>query len=217
MRYKKSYKLKKKFRKMIVVDVETTGVDFLKNSIVSIGALDFSKPENQFYEECRIWEGAEINEEALKINGFSREQIINPEKISLEETVKKFIDWAKNIEDKTFAGENPVFDYIFLRTSAQKYNLPWNFGRTEGTGRSVDLHSLCYSNYLKRKLIPPMKNGRTDLNTNKILQYVGLPEEPNPHNALTGAKMEAEAFSRLIYGRGLLKEFGKFQIPDYLK
>lgn len=202
---------------MIIVDIETTGTDFLKNSIVSIGAVDFFKPENQFYQECKIWEGAEISEEALKINGFTIEQITNPNKQSLEDAVKKFINWTENIDDKTFAGENPVFDYIFLRTSAQKYNLPWNLGRATGTGRSVDLHSLCYSNYLKRNLIPPLKDKKTDLNLNKTLKYVGLPEEPNPHNALTGAKIEAEAFSRLIYGRGLLKEFEKFKIPEYLK
>ncbi len=197
---------------MIVVDVETTGVNFSRNSIVSIGAVDFFKPENQFYEECRIWEGAEISEEALKINGFTKEQITNPDKQSLEEAVKKFINWAENIKDKTFAGENPSFDRDFLKNSISRCGINYLVGH-----RTIDLHSLCYSNYLKRKLIPPMKNGRTDLNTNKILQYVGLPEEPNPHNALTGAKMEAEAFSRLIYGRGLLKEFEKFQIPDYLK
>ncbi len=202
---------------MIIVDVETTGVNFSRNSIVSIGALDFSKPENQFYEECRIWEGAEIQQDALNVNGFTIEQITNTNKQSLEEAVKRFINWAENIEEKTFAGENPVFDYIFLRTSANKYDLPWNLGRREGIGRTIDLHSLCYSNHLKRNLIPPIKNKITDLNTNKILQYAGLPEEPNPHNALTGAKMEAEAFSRLIYGRGLLKEFEKYYIPDFLK
>ena len=46
---------------MIVVDVETTGVDARKNSIVSIGAVDFENQKNQFYGECKIWEGAEID------------------------------------------------------------------------------------------------------------------------------------------------------------
>lgn len=67
---------------MIVFDVETTGEDSRKHSIVSIGALEFSNPKNQFYEECRIWEGAEVQEIALKINGFTEENIRDPKKQS---------------------------------------------------------------------------------------------------------------------------------------
>lgn len=44
----------------------------------------------------------------------------------------------------------------------------------------------------------------------------GLPNEPIPHNALTGAKMEAEAFSRFIYGKSFFKEFENYPVPHYL-
>ncbi len=197
---------------MIVVDVETTGIYSKENSIVSIGAVDFLNPKNQFYEECKIWEGAEITDEALGVNGFTREEITNPDKQSLEDVVKKFINWTEGIEDKTLAGENPSFDRDFLMESAKRYGVEWPLGH-----RTIDLHSLSYENHLRRGLVLPMKNNRTDLNSNKTLVYVGLPEEPNPHNALTGAKMEAEAFSRLIYGKNLLEEYNGFEIPDYFK
>ncbi|MEK6823874.1 MAG: 3'-5' exonuclease [Nanoarchaeota archaeon] len=197
---------------MIVLDIETTGVYPEKNSMVSIGAVDFSKPENQFYAECRIWEGAEITQEALNINGFTKEQITNTNKHSLEEAVGKFIQWMEKIEDKTLAGENPSFDRDFLKNSVERCGINYRLGH-----RIIDLHSLSYAHHLKRGLIPPAKNGRTDLNLNKTLVYVGLPSEPKSHNALTGAKMEAEAFSRLIYGKNLLPEFEKYKIPDYLK
>ena len=197
---------------MIVLDVETTGVYPEKNSIVSIGAVDFSKPENQFYEECKVWEGAEITSGALSINGFTEEQVKYTNKNSLEEAVRKFIQWMEKIEDKTLAGENPNFDKNFLENSIKRYGIDYGIGH-----RIIDLHSLSYAHHLKRGLIPPAKNGRTDLNLNQTLVYVGLPSEPNPHHALTGAKMEAEAFSRLIYGKNLLPEFEKYKIPDYLK
>jgi len=196
---------------MIIVDVETTGIDPEKHSIVSIGALDFLNPENQFYQECRIWDEAEIMKEALKINGFSEEEIKDPKKKTLEETIKNFIEWTMGIKEKVLAGENPSFDKDFLKNSAQRFGIDWM-----PSYRTIDLHSLCYTHYLRRGLKPPMKDGRTDLNADKIFEYTGLPKEPKPHNALTGAKMEAEALSRLIYGKNLLKEFEEYPIPDYL-
>lgn len=196
---------------MIIVDVETTGTDPRKHSIVSIGAVDFCDPGNQFYQECRIWNGAEIVKEALDVNGFSEEEIRNANKKSLEETIKNFLKWTENIADRTLAGGNPSFDRDFLKTSAERYGIDWTLGY-----RSIDLHSLCYTHYLSRNLIPPMKDKRTNLNTDAIFKYVGLPAEPKPHNALTGAKMEAEAFSRLIYKKSLLKEFENYPLPKYL-
>lgn len=197
---------------MIVVDCETTGLNPRKNSIVSIGALDFYYPHNKFYEECRIWEGAEIEQTALDVNGFKKEQIKDPNKKSLEQVIKEFLEWTNSCFDIIFAGENPRFDIDFLKESADRYNIIFKF-----TLRSIDLHSICTSHYIRRGITPPLKDRRTDLNSDKILNYVGLPSEPKPHNALTGAKMEAEAFSRLICGRGLLDEFSTLEIPVYLK
>lgn len=196
---------------MIVVDVETTGVDPQKHSIVSIGAVDFSNPQNCFYQECRIWDGAEIMPKALEVNGFSEEEITDPNKKTLQEVINEFLKWTENIEDRTFAGENPSFDRGFLKASAERYGIEWALGY-----RTIDLHSLCYTHFLKRKLMPPSKDRRTDLNLDKILNYVGMPGEPKPHNALTGAKMVAEALSRLIYGKSLFKEFENFPTPEYL-
>jgi hypothetical protein len=43
--------------------------------------LDFSNPQNQFYQECRIFWGAKkIEKEALKINGFSEREIKDQKK-----------------------------------------------------------------------------------------------------------------------------------------
>lgn len=197
---------------MLIVDVETTGIDSQKHSIASVGALDFRDPQRHFYEECRIWEGAEVTAQALKINGFSAEELHSPEKKALEEIVKEFLAWSVSVKGKTIAGENPSFDLDFLRASAMRYGISWPFGY-----RTIDLHSLCYSHYLKRGLAPPIKEGRSDLNLDKILDYVQLPPEPQPHNALMGAKLEAEAFCRLIYGRSLLTEFQHYLVPGHLR
>jgi hypothetical protein len=49
------------------------------------------------------------------------------------------------------------------------------------------------------------------------MNYVGLPSEPKPHRAINGARFEAEALSRLLFGRVMFDEFYNHAIPDYLK
>jgi DNA polymerase III epsilon subunit-like protein len=197
---------------MLIVDTETTGLDPKKHSIVSIGAVDFFHPENTFYVECKPWHGAEYQTEALAINGFTKEELEDPKRKTLYEAMNEFIAWTNKAEDKTLGGHNFASDIAFLRSAVDVYNINWSPGR-----RVVDTHSLCYSHHLKRGISPPLKDGRTDLSFDKVLVYVGLPEEPKPHNALTGAKMAAEVFSRLIYRKALYHEFEQFAVPEYLK
>ncbi len=199
---------------MIVVDVETTGLDPKKHSILSIGAVDFSNPSNALYCECAPWLGAKIDQKALSVNGFILDWIsIDSPKLqkSLDHAIAEFFDWASSIGDKTLAGMNVDFDRNFLKASSERYNRKWPFGY-----RVNDLHSLCYSHMLKKGITVPLKDGVSDLWSDRVHAYVGLPEEPKPHNALTGAKMEAEAFSRLIHNRPLLEEFSRYELPKYL-
>ncbi len=197
---------------MLVIDVETTGVDPQKNAIVSIGAVDFLNPARHFYMECRIFDGAEIDERALEINGFTHEQIKDPNKPPLRELMKHFLIWAEQSENKTIAGHNPHFDMGFLKASAERTGFFWTFPY-----RTVDLHTVCYSHYMQRGVQPPQRKGRTDIDVDTVHTYVGLPEEPKPHHGLRGAKMEAESFSRLLNGRNLLSEFAHYSLPDYLR
>ena len=62
---------------------------------------------------------------------------------------------------------------------------------------------------------PPIdeQHRRSALDLDAVLNYCGIPEEPQPHNALTGAKSHAEVTSRLLYDKKLLPEFEQFDIP----
>ncbi len=196
---------------MIVVDVETTGLDPKKNSIVSIGAVDFFNPENKFYGECKIWPGAEVSSLALEVNGFSIEEITDPAKESLGSLLIRFFEWAGKIKFRILAGHNTFFDASFLLAAAEKHRIPWIF-----PVRNIDLHSEGFTRHVKIGFDIPFNKDKPDLTSGYIHSFTGLPEEPKPHNALTGAKMEAESLSRLIHGKGLLEEFSRFPIPDYL-
>lgn len=192
---------------MIIVDVESSGVEPTKHSVLSIGAIDFSNPDNQFYGECRIWNGAHVMEEALAVNGFSREEITDKNKQTEESLVKSFLDWVLPLDEHTIAGQNPSFDRDAIHKAAERYHLNWPLAY-----RTIDLHTACYFHMVKKGIIPPVANKRSDLNSDKIMKYVGIPAEPRPHNALNGAKVATEALSRLLYGKTLLEEFKGYPI-----
>lgn len=196
---------------MIVVDVEASGTEPWKHSMVSLGALDLANPSNRFYGECRIWEGAHIMDGALDVNGFTREQITDPSKSSEADLVHEFLHWSESVSEKTLAGQNVSFDRDFLKYAAERAgHTQWNFSH-----RTIDTHTLCYMHMIGRGLQPPEDriHHHSALNLDAVLNYCGIPEEPHPHNALTGALSHAEVIARLLYGRKLLPEFEAFDIP----
>ena len=79
--------------------------------------------------------------------------------------------------------------------------------------RTIDTHTLCYMHMVERGLQAPVRHRRSALDLDAVLNYCGIPEEPQPHNALTGALSHAEVVARLLYGRKLLPEFSEFEIP----
>lgn len=196
---------------MLVVDVEASGIGPDTHSIVSVGAVDLANPSRQLYEECRVWEGAHINEEALAVCGFTREQITDPAKQTEAELVHKFAAFAEPMADRTLAGQNVSFDRDILEAAAKRAgHTNWPFAH-----RTIDTHTLCFMHMVKRGLTPPIdaEKKRSSLNLDAVLTYCGIPEEPKPHNALTGAKCHAEVISRLLYDKKLLPEFEQFDIP----
>lgn len=196
---------------MLVVDVEASGVEAHKHSIVSLGALDLMNPTNRFYMECRVWDGAHISDEALEVNGFTKAQITDPSKASEADLVHAFLKWTENLSNRTIAGQNPSFDRDFVKYACERAgHTAWPFAH-----RTIDTHTLAYKHMVDRGLVPPIDpvHHRSALNLDAVLNYCGIPAEPEPHNALTGALSHAEVIARLLYGRKLLPEFEQFEIP----
>lgn len=195
---------------MIAVDVEASGLDFKKHSILSIGAIDLENPERQFYGECRVWEGGEISDDALAVNGFTREEAIDLDKQSEADLIRAFLEWTQHMSNRTLLGQNVSFDRDMLKNAAERAKLSWDMAH-----RTVDTHTLCVMHIVKSgKDIPlDQQRRRSALDLDAILVYCGIPEEPTPHNALTGAKSHAEVASRLLYDKKLLPDFAQFDIP----
>lgn len=195
---------------MIIVDVEASGTNYEKHSIVSIGALSLDDPKNRFYQECHIWEGAHIMEGALRVNGFTEAEITDSEKSSEAEVVTAWLEWTQHFANRTLVGQNVSFDRDMLRAAAARAGCSWDLAY-----RTIDTHTLCWMHMIKAGVTPPVdaQHRRSALNLNMILNYCGIPQEPDPHNALTGALCHAEVTARLLYDNPLLPEFAAYKIP----
>jgi len=209
---------------MIVLDIETSGVDFLKCGIWQIGAVDLENPENQFLEESRIDDEDIVVEDAKKVIGKTEAELRDPKKQSQKQLLENFFEWGEKTKIKNFICQNPQFDTTFLKIKASKHALEYPFHY-----RAFDLHSITNLKYkqIKGKLL--MKENHSGMNFKSIIEFCGLKDprvviedgkivkEGETHNALTDAKLTAECFSRIFYSKNLLQEFKKFPIPYYLK
>ena len=196
---------------MIVLDIEASGTNYEKHSIVSIGALDLANPSNQFYDECRVWEGAHLDPEALVVAGFSKEEATDPAKKSEAEIIRAFIAWTNDIDDHTFAGQNVSFDRDFIKAACERGHIDYPFAH-----RAIDVHTLCYMHMVKRGIEPPFdaEKHRTALNLTAVAGYCGIPDERGEaHNALFDTYLHAEVISRLLYDEKLLPDFDQHEIP----
>jgi len=195
---------------MLILDIEASGTNYEKHSIVSIGAVDLDNPERRFYGECKIWDDAHIMDEALSVNGFTREQIKDPNKMSEAELITQFLEWIEYLSNRTLAGQNVSFDRDMLRAAVGRAGLNWTLAY-----RTLDTHTMCYMHMVKQGINPPIdaEHKRSALDLDAILIYCGIPEEPQPHNALTGALSHTEVISRLLYNKPLLPEFSSYKIP----
>ena len=200
---------------MIALDIESSGLDPERNSILSIGALDTDHPENQFYGECQVWEGSVITDEALAINGFSHDQAIDSSKKTEAELIRDLIMWiGTDIKDRTIVGQNSSFDRDFIKGACLRAGSPFPFAH-----RTLDTHSLVWLHMVEHGVTPPIYTSTsTDMQSSGInltaaLEYCGLPEEEKPHNALNGAFAHAEVFSRIAYNKKMLPQYLSYEIP----
>ncbi len=197
---------------MVILDIETTGLDPEVNGLLSIGAIDFARPRDTFYGECRIRKGEKVSQSALEVNGFSADDVKDPAKQTTKDLIKSFEQWLSRRNEKVIGGLHIAsFDVPFLNRKAEQTSVNLKLHR-----RSMDLHSLAYAKMLQLGRIVPLTDGWSVMDVDFIFPFCGLPREPKPKNALNGAKWEAECMARLIHGRKLLKSFERYPLPTYL-
>ena len=171
---------------IIVVDIETTGTKLNKHGVLSIGATDYAS-NTGFYQECRVGFFTKIDDEALKVNGFTKKECRDKFRPTQHVAYTKFYNFCTSLYPNStivLAGQQVgSFDIPFL----QKLHLeigadigPWIFGY-----RSIDLHSVAFAVY-----------GQS-LGLDAILQRLDIERPPGHHNALIDSELEKMALKRI--------------------
>lgn len=183
------------FRNCISVDCETTGIDPVKNGIISVGACLFDRDDNLYIENL-LREGVEINSRALEVNGETREGLRKRSEtggfISEYQLLLTVVDFAQKHQAFVIVGKNPKFDYGFLleiwkRNGLPERDFPFSY-------RTIDYSALAIPLMLMEGLSIPEKG----FSSGDIQDFLGLEEEPKPHNALTGALYNKHCVEKII-------------------
>jgi len=197
---------------MIVVDIETSGLDPRKHGILEMAGLKFENPDVFFHSYCGLDKEDEIDSKALEINGFTEEETRDLSRPTQKKALDKFFKWIEERKDFYAAGENVgSFDLNFIKVKADKYGLIFPFQY-----RSYDLNTAAVCKYERIYCKLPIVDGKIKVGLPQILELVGMKDERGKHEVLEDCRLEAECISRLRHGRGLFLEYSKFKIPDYL-
>ena len=180
---------------MIIVDCETTGLEPYRHALVSVGAVKYEEQHKTFYSEMKPIDGTEISERALEVNGYSYEYLQAIETTTTE-ALRKFGKWVNWEVEASYpmhfiGGFNTHFDAEFINVSYQRviesgsYMSPPYF----------DFHYLDLYSVFQSKIGPMEHPG---IGLKRICEYLGVKPEPEPHNALNGAKKTAECLRILL-------------------
>jgi DNA polymerase III epsilon subunit-like protein len=196
---------------MIVLDLEFSGSDYQKYGIWQIGAIDLLDPNRKFIGECRIDDDEGVNPESLVVCNITEEYIRDKNKKSQKELITEFFEWVKKSKINVAICQGPQMDWAFLKAKAFKYELEFPFD-----WRAFDLHSIAAFKYFELNNKLYLDNNHSAMSLSRIIEFCGMIDRRDAHNALEDAELTAECFSRIFYGKKLLEKYDEYAMPEYL-
>ena len=179
---------------IVVLDVETSGLDPARHGILEIGAQKLATGE-EFECQVRLAEDREYDRGVFRINGVSETVARHEERMSIDAALFELAGWLGAPPDGCkgwmIAGSNPKFDDAFLRAAVPSMDsqfVSWPFLR-----HLLDLATVAITYCIATGAPMP-----SSLSADAIYRMLGLSEEPKPHRALQGVTYEAGAFKQMF-------------------
>ncbi|MDR1281439.1 MAG: 3'-5' exonuclease [Opitutaceae bacterium] len=182
---------------VVVVDVETTGIDPERCGILEIGAVALVSGA-EFSVYCSVPFGVRVEARALEVNGVRYEDIHDRSHPLDWRCVVEFDAWCRERGLSLLAGMNPSFDLGFLKAAGRRVirdELGEPFVSMPAfPHRTLDMHSVAVAWAVRHGVPVPARGFYTDA----IYGVLGFPPEAKPHRAIEGARREAEALRVLL-------------------
>lgn len=174
-----------------IVDLETTGLDARVHEIIDIGVVVCRQDNFQIIDE---W-GAKVRPQypermrpkAQELNGYTPSKWLGA--MELKDAMHVF---APKLRNAIFTTQNPTFDWPFVRDAVDKYGygLAWE---DDWFYHRLDIWSVA---------MMALRNvtGLPKLNQDYLQGYLGVEPEPEPHDALEGARLSYRILRALMHG-----------------
>ncbi len=185
-----------------ILDIEGSGGSVRNDpygtgSIVSLGAVDFNS-KDEFYEECKVMEGRGYDEQALKVNGFSKDMIYDGSKQSVLELISKLENFCMARKSKLL-GAWGDYDRKMLFAAYEYYGRKWNLP----------------DRYINLKSISKAILGKNNSGLSNTAIKLGMPPERHPHVGINGARLATENISVMLFKTHYYKEYSGYTIPSF--
>lgn len=115
----KSFKGKEKIRKFVVIDIETSGLDYEKNKIIEIAAI-LTNTRGEIIDQYQslIKQDINLSSDIIKLTGIKDSDLISGK--DEKEALKDILSFIKKYP---LVGYNFNFDMRFLNYNLEKHNL----------------------------------------------------------------------------------------------
>ena len=170
-------------RELVLVDLETTGLDAELHDVIEIGAVRVNQHtlelQSTFQAKVKPLFLKRADPVSLNINGYSEEGWRNA--VSFTAAWPSFFDFARG---SVFASYAVQFDWGFMKRVIRAGWLDYSKSEDMDVRRFgpfdrhlIDIPSIAWG------VLGPQKS----LSKNKIAEALGIAPEPLPHRGLTGA------------------------------
>ncbi len=165
-------------RDIIIVDLETTGLDSEKHEIIEIGAVKINAGET-FEVKIHPMRIKDADPKALQVNGYKKE---NWSEAFMPKLGLMLFNEFVGDNEPYFMSYNATFDWGFLQKAYadHKTKVPFHYHR-------LDLMTIAWDR---------LPDGAA-LSLKKVCEYLALSPEPSVHQALNGALCALEVYKKL--------------------
>lgn len=177
---------------LLLIDIESTGVDTSKHELIELGAILLDKKtlkeKRSFESFVKPTRWKDRDPEAMAVNQISYEQLKNA--ASLKTVITKF---EKTFGNKvTLANYGTILDTAILRKSYKQIGSLYPFDY-----HVFDMWPLCYTFMAKRRKLANRKKF-AGFSLEDLADTLRVKIPSNRHTALADCRLEAEILRKLL-------------------